>query len=159
MITYKIGDVIQATVDMAQCIPLTNFIIPHICNNKGGWGAGFVLAISKRWKRPEEQYKKWAARKDNFELGCCQLVQVENNIQICNMVAQDNFSTRDKPRAVSYDALEICLSKLNKSQEKEQVTFMLPRIGCGLGGGNWQIIEAIINKTLWAGNIYVYDLK
>jgi len=33
-------------------------IIIHICNNLGGWGKGFVLAISKRWKAPEEAYRK-----------------------------------------------------------------------------------------------------
>jgi O-acetyl-ADP-ribose deacetylase (regulator of RNase III) len=30
-------------------------IICHICNDIGGWGKGFVLAISKRWKEPEEE--------------------------------------------------------------------------------------------------------
>lgn len=29
-------------------------IITHICNDIGGWGKGFVLALSKRWKAPEE---------------------------------------------------------------------------------------------------------
>jgi hypothetical protein len=24
-------------------------MICHITNNRGGWGAGFVLALSKRW--------------------------------------------------------------------------------------------------------------
>lgn len=28
-----------------------NKIITHICNDIGGWGKGFVLAISKRWKK------------------------------------------------------------------------------------------------------------
>ncbi len=34
-------------------------IIAHICNDLGGWGKGFVLAISKRWKEPESSYRKW----------------------------------------------------------------------------------------------------
>jgi hypothetical protein len=25
-------------------------IIAHICNDIGGWGKGFVLALSKKWK-------------------------------------------------------------------------------------------------------------
>ncbi|RKW18275.1 MAG: Appr-1-p processing protein, partial [Capnocytophaga sp.] len=29
-----------------------NIIIPHICNDIGAWGKGFVLALSKRWKAP-----------------------------------------------------------------------------------------------------------
>lgn len=27
-----------------------NKIIVHVCNDIGGWGKGFVMAISKRWK-------------------------------------------------------------------------------------------------------------
>jgi hypothetical protein len=34
-----------------------NKIIVHICNDIGGWGLGFVLALSKRWKAPEIQYR------------------------------------------------------------------------------------------------------
>ena len=34
-------------------------IIVHICNDIGGWGKGFVLAISKRWQEPEAAYRGW----------------------------------------------------------------------------------------------------
>ena len=42
-----------------------NKIIVHICNDIGGWGKGFVMAISKRWKQPEHQYREWFKTKDN----------------------------------------------------------------------------------------------
>lgn len=32
-------------------------IIAHVCNDLGGWGKGFVLAISKRWPEPERAYR------------------------------------------------------------------------------------------------------
>jgi hypothetical protein len=28
-------------------------LICHICNDLGGWGKGFVLALSRRWEGPE----------------------------------------------------------------------------------------------------------
>ena len=34
-------------------------IIVHVCNDIGGWGKGFVVAISKRWKEPEAEYRRW----------------------------------------------------------------------------------------------------
>ncbi|WP_306766628.1 hypothetical protein [Tenacibaculum sp. M341] len=45
-------------------------IIAHICNDLGGWGKGFVLAVSKRWKEPEISYRKWHRErsKNDFEL-------------------------------------------------------------------------------------------
>lgn len=32
-------------------------IIAHICNDIGGWGKGFVKAISNRWSDPENEYR------------------------------------------------------------------------------------------------------
>ena len=29
-------------------------VITHICNDIGGWGKGFVLALSKKWKMPKK---------------------------------------------------------------------------------------------------------
>jgi hypothetical protein len=40
-IQYRIGDATAPTTD-------GNKFIAHICNDIGGWGKGFVLAISKR---------------------------------------------------------------------------------------------------------------
>lgn len=57
-----------------------NKIITHICNDIGGWGKGFVLAISNRWKSPENEYRKWFQNSENFTLGEIQIVQVEEDV-------------------------------------------------------------------------------
>ncbi len=46
-ITYLKGD---ATSPQANGVKL----IVHVCNDRGGWGKGFVVAIPKRWPEPEE---------------------------------------------------------------------------------------------------------
>lgn len=63
--------------DATQPIAEENKIICHICNDIGGWGRGFVLAISKKWKTPEIEYREWHKKGDNFLLGEIQLVAVE----------------------------------------------------------------------------------
>ena len=47
-----------------------NKIICHICNDVGGWGKGFVLAVSKKWKQPEAEYRDWHSQsaQGGFEL-------------------------------------------------------------------------------------------
>ena len=45
-ITYIRGD---ATAPSAKGIKL----IAHVCNDIGGWGKGFVVAVSRRWPEPE----------------------------------------------------------------------------------------------------------
>ncbi|EGJ73150.1 hypothetical protein STTU_0361 [Streptomyces sp. Tu6071] len=27
-------------------------VIAHVCDDRGGWGKGFVLALSRRWPEP-----------------------------------------------------------------------------------------------------------
>ena len=48
-------------------------IIAHICNDRGGWGKGFVVAISRRWPEPEEAYRAWHRDRaqNDFSLGPC----------------------------------------------------------------------------------------
>jgi len=71
-----------------------NRIIVHICNDIGGWGKGFVLAISKRWKSPEQSYRLWYKSGENFELGKVQFVKVENNLWIANLIGQHKIGKK-----------------------------------------------------------------
>ena len=81
-IKYIKGD---ATCPQARGVKL----IGHVCNDMGRWGKGFVLALSRRWTEPEEQYRAWYAGRlgEGFGLGAVQFVQVERYIWVANMVA------------------------------------------------------------------------
>jgi O-acetyl-ADP-ribose deacetylase (regulator of RNase III) len=65
---------------------LGNKLIVHICNDIGAWGKGFVLAISKKWKEPEKEYREWYKSQTDFELGKVQFVQVEPDAFVANMI-------------------------------------------------------------------------
>ncbi len=52
-------------------------LIVHICNGIGGWGKGFVLARSEKWKKPEQQYCEWFKSQNKFELGEVQFVDID----------------------------------------------------------------------------------
>ena len=43
-------------------------IIAHICNDLGGWGKGFVLAISRRWPEPERAYRQWHRERSSNDI-------------------------------------------------------------------------------------------
>lgn len=138
-----------------------NKIIAHICNDIGGWGKGFVMAISKKWKNPEEEYQEWFKNGDNFNLGEIQMVQVEQDLWIANMIAQHKINPNsDGIPPIRYDAIEACLKKLSEDAQKLNATIHMPRIGCGLAGGKWEQIEPIIINNLSEKEIevYVYDL-
>jgi O-acetyl-ADP-ribose deacetylase (regulator of RNase III) len=152
-ISYLNGD---ATNPQAE----GNKIIAHICNDLGGWGKGFVLAISKKWNAPEKEYRNWFKTNLNFDLGEIQLVNVETEIWIANMIGQHKVITNSKGiPPIRYRAVEECLEKLSNEALKLNASIHMPRIGCGLAGGKWEEIEPIINKTLLKNNVevYVYD--
>ena len=155
-IHYLKGD---ATVPQAK----GNKIIAHICNNLGGWGKGFVLAVSKRWKTPEEEYRLWHRNraKNNFELGNTQIVQAENYIYVANMIAQQGMKTGSSGPPIRYEAVRSCLEKVADEAKELNASVHMPRIGCGLAGGKWEQIEPIINEILISKNIevYVYDFE
>lgn len=139
-----------------------NKIIAHICNDVGGWGKGFVVAISKRWKEPEQQYRKWFGSRENFKIGELQLVQTEADIWIANMIGQHKINTTSHGiPPIRYEAVEKCLSRLAKEALRIDASIHMPRIGCGLAGGKWEEIEQIITKTLLKSNVevYVYDFE
>lgn len=154
-ITYLKGD---STSPQASGIK----IIAHICNDIGGWGKGFVLAISKRWPEPEKAYREWHRdrAKNDFALGSIQIVQVEPYIYIANMIGQRGTKTgRSTGVPVRYEAIESCLEKLAEESKSLNASVHMPRIGCGLAGGKWDRVEPLIEKTLLENGIdvYVYD--
>ena len=32
-------------------------IIVHVCNDVGAWGKCFVMALSNKWKKPEQEFR------------------------------------------------------------------------------------------------------
>lgn len=139
-----------------------NKIVTHICNDIGGWGKGFVMAISKKWKEPEFKYRKWYNDGNNFNLGEIQIIQVEKDVWVCNMIAQHKtISKSSLVPPIRYEALEKCLEQLSYKLLEINASVHMPRIGCGLAGGNWEEIEPIIERTLLKKDVevYVYDFK
>jgi len=152
-IQYRKGD---ATAPQSE----NNKIIVHICNDIGGWGKGFVMAISKRWKKPENQYREWFKSKDGFELGKVQFVQVEEDLWVANLIGQHKINKDEIGNApIRYDAIEDGLTEVASFAKENNASVHMPRIGCGLAGGKWEMIEPIILQRLSNNDVevVVYD--
>lgn len=153
MITYTKGDATRPTGYGVR-------IIAHVVNHQGGWGRGFVLAISRRWSEPERAYRSWAKSKDGtFALGHVQLVKVEPDLYVANMVAQEGYRNSTNQIPLRYYALEDCLKELRLQANLLKATVHMPRIGSGLSGGSWPKIEQTISMTMEETQVVVYDLE
>ncbi len=136
-------------------------IVAHVCNDLGGWGKGFVLAVSKRWEKPERAYRDWHRhRADNdFGLGAVQFVQVEKYVWVANMVGQRGMKTGSRGPPVRYEAIRKCLAAVAQKAQELSASVHVPRIGCGLAGGKWNEVEPLVAETLCAADVdvSVYD--
>lgn len=129
-------------------------IIPHICNTWGVWGAGFVLALSKKWSYPEDYYRA----RHTYPLGHVDILSVEDDIFVANMIAQEGIGlNKDTVPPIRYEALAQTLYKVNGVAEKMNASIHMPRIGAGLAGGDWIVIEKIIETNVHVP-VTVYDL-
>lgn len=146
--------------DATQPVGLGVKIIVHVCNDIGAWGAGFVLAISKKWSSPKKHYKNWFVNQNDFNLGEVQFVDVEDDIIVANLIGQKGVRNKKNLRPIRYEAVESGLIKVVKYASENECSIHMPRIGCGLAGGSWSVIESIIEKTLVSNNldVFVYDL-
>ncbi|MFF8633351.1 macro domain-containing protein [Streptomyces pilosus] len=153
-ITYVRGD---ATVPSVKGVK----IVAHVCNDMGGWGKGFVLAVSRRWPEPEAAYRAWhRGRADNdFGLGAVRLVQVERYVWVANMIGQHGTRTGSKGAPVRYEAIDTALTRLAGHARELGASVHMPRIGCGLAGGTWTRVEPLITARLTGQGIpvTVYD--
>jgi O-acetyl-ADP-ribose deacetylase (regulator of RNase III) len=136
-------------------------IIAHICNDQGGWGKGFVVAISRRWPEPERAYREWHRHRatNDFGLGSVQVVQVLPDTWVANMVGQHGMRTGSQGPPIRYEAVQRCLTTVGDSALAMGASVHMPRIGTGLAGGRWERIEPIIVATLCTRDIptTVYD--
>ncbi|MFJ6014765.1 macro domain-containing protein [Streptomyces sp. NPDC092952] len=153
-ITYIQGD---ATAPQAKGVKL----IAHVCNDLGGWGKGFVLAVSRRWPEPEAAYRRWHRERaeNDFALGATQFVQVRPDIWVANMVGQRGMRRGSNGVPVRYEAIGTALDAVAGKAQELGASVHMPRIGCGLAGGKWSLIEPLIEERLTGRGIAVtvYD--
>ena len=134
-------------------IPNQIKVIIHICNNENIWGNGFVIPLGKKYPFVKEYYLHTNAR-----LGDVQFFEAADHTFICNMIAQDGvFNVMGKP-PIRYNSLEQCLIKVQDYFLcQPNAIFHMPKIGCGIAGGDWRIIHNLIKKNL--SNSVVHLLK
>jgi O-acetyl-ADP-ribose deacetylase (regulator of RNase III) len=154
-IKYIVGDATQPVGEGSK-------IIVHVCNDIGGWGRGFVVALSKRWPEPEQCYRAWhsGGEKTPFALGEVQLVQVGEAIWVANLIGQRDVRTVRGIPPVRYEAIRKGLRRVAEAARRLEASVHMPRIGCGLAGGKWEEVSNIVEGELAKSgvSVTVYDL-
>lgn len=119
-------------------------IIAHQTNIEGVMGAGVAKTIKHKYPTVFEKYHSACVTTTNRKslLGKVQMIKDGNKI-IANLFAESLYVNIEGNRKTDYDALKECLIKLNQKCKGYKVA-MPYKIGCGLGGGNWNIVQQLI---------------
>lgn len=161
MIKYIKGD---ATAPIGDGVK----IIVHVCNNIGAWGAGFVLALSKKWSEPERRYKQMNKVFNGIDLdtipyvlGDYEIVRVDVDISVANIIGQEGVGVKpNQPPPIRYYAVHHALKDIATHAKLLNGSIHMPRIGCGLAGGDWTIMEAVIKSAVPDDvPVIVYDFE
>lgn len=134
------SNVLEFSGDLFSNLP-DQFVIAHIVNNSGKWGAGFSGELSKYNDWPEARY-----RRNIVTEGTCQFVKIGKDMYVANMVAQHGTRSKSNPTPIRYSWLGTCLTELKEFAEDMGLGVYMPKIGSGLAGGEWPVIKDMIGR-------------
>ncbi len=121
------------------------------------------MAISKRWSAPEARFKAWHRGQEQqpFALGEVQFVPVAENLWVANLIGQRDIRVAKGVPPVRYDAIREGLKKVALEAQRLRASVHMPRIGCGLAGGDWQTVGKIVEEELVNAGVpvIVYDFS
>lgn len=135
-------------------------IIMHGCNAQGVMGSGVAVQIRRKFPSAYHTYL-WMQEVYGLYLGD---ISIDTAISSCdnarpvtiiNAITQE-FYGRDGRKYASYDAIAKAAEKVNGRFALERIA--IPKIGAGLGGGNWQVIESILENHAPDIQWVVYEL-
>lgn len=136
--------------------------IAHGVNCQGVMRSGVAKVLFTEYPQVKDQYHNFInniSREANNGmgelLGLYHTVNVKDKT-IFNLFTQENFGY-DGKLYLSYQALESCFSRLNYQLNGQKIA--IPKIGCGLAGGDWNKVKNIINSKTKSLDVYVYFLK
>jgi O-acetyl-ADP-ribose deacetylase (regulator of RNase III) len=140
-------------------------IIAHGCNAQGVMGSGVALAIKNKYPSAYISYMKLIKYcKDNLKSPLCHCaVAFSKDKIILNAITQE-FYGRDGKQYVNYEAVTRSLARGIKAllaQGHDVRRIAIPKIGAGLGGGDWEIIKGLLAdiETVLEIEFIIYTLE
>lgn len=161
MLIYKKGNLLNSNCD----------IIVHQVNCQKVMGSGIAKQIRDRWPQVYDDYcynidymYENDFVKQSFELlGMISWTELIEQKYIVNFFSQDKYL----PRSVchtNYDAFRHCCQMLKKFIVEYELPISVVigfpyKIGCGLAGGDWSIVEKIIEEEFEHFNVEIWQYE
>ena len=136
MVVEKVGDVLKSD----------ERVIVHGCNCKCAMGSGIARQIREQFPAAYQADQKtlWG---DRNKLGTFTYAFEErpngDKVAIVNAYTQYNYTRTEVD--LDYDALEHVMVRI--CEYFPQKIIAMPRIGCGLAGGDWERVKGILEHV------------
>lgn len=136
MITYKTGNILDCTEST----------LIHSVNHMGFMSAGLALAIREKYPKVYFDYLGFVNRYPFDFLkryGVVCFTRVDSGREIASVFGQDKV--RMQNRQIDYVALGNGIETVFDIAQEEGSSVAIPYgVGCGLGGGDWNVVKGII---------------
>ena len=150
MITYKKGSITDATES----------IIVHGCNAQGKMRSGVAKVLREKW--PEATWNVYSEKYDKNGLTVGEVIFGKQDGKIVANAITQEFYGYDGKLYLSYEGLKEALKIIDRTyfdiDHDGYVDIAMPRIGSGLAGGEWSIIEKIIQDNVINRDVIIYDI-
>lgn len=128
-------------------------VIAHQANCFHKMGSGIAPLIAAKWPAVRKADNK-TEKGNHRKLGSFSRAYVGHGF-VYNLYGQfypgrntDYYALRQAMQAMSADLIGL-----------EGIKIGLPKIGCGIGGGDWNIVSEIISTELWWAPVTIYVLN
>jgi O-acetyl-ADP-ribose deacetylase (regulator of RNase III) len=153
-ITYVVADAISSPTRT----------LAHGCNAQGRMGKGFAKLVRDRYPGSFDAYVK---KHHESGLAPGDVVPWKGpDRNILNCITQRYYGNDGRLYA-DYDAIRTCMRTIEKAARAhvarrdgifhDEPVLGMPRIGTGLAGGDWNVIERILRDEISSIDVVVYD--
>jgi O-acetyl-ADP-ribose deacetylase (regulator of RNase III) len=150
------SDIQYITFDVTK---VTRGVVAHGCNCQGVMGSGVARAIRDKWPVVFRRYHEFVRGFKETEgetkgmLGIAQTLNVGNEfvadintLFVSNMFTQDKYGADGKVYA-DPAAIETALDATMAFCRGADLPLYMPKVGCGLGGLNWESdVQPIVER-------------
>lgn len=139
-------------------------VMAHQCNCFSTMGAGIAKQFAQKWPAVANADKNFMPKDSTGKLGKCSSALVANDkVLVYNLYGQYNYGRGTQQ--TNYDALEKSLRMMIDELKQLGNLFYKLKIGvpyamgCGLAGGDWNVVSGILTKVSDEHGIKIYAYK
>lgn len=126
-------------------------MVVHQVNCRGKMGTGLAGQLRTKYpniyKKYIDLYNEYLESGETIKiLGTAQIIPISEKLRIVNAFTQFNYGY-DGKLYTNYDAIREVFSRLKIVNVKKTPVYIPYQYGSGLGGGNWTVVQQVIESV------------